>query len=148
MTKHEKLAYNLFLDGYNCSQAVAMAFCDVTKKDEKEMSLIASPFGGGMGRMRETCGAVSGMLLVLGLLYGYSQSNKHEEKKLLYQRVQELVNKFKEENGSYNCGVLTGIKDKAPNPTERNEEYYKKRPCTELVKSAARILDEFIENNR
>ena len=88
---HVEKASKMFYDGYNCAQAVAVAFCDVTGLDEKTTAKMISPFGGGMGRLREVCGAVSGMLFVLGCLYGYDESTDDEAKKETYTQVQELA---------------------------------------------------------
>ena len=100
---HSTYAAQLFVGGYNCAQAVAVAFSDVTGLDEKFSAKIASSFGGGMGRMREVCGAVSGMLLVAGHLYGYDGPNDGEEKMAHYALVQELAGKFREKAGSIIC---------------------------------------------
>ena len=97
---HGMKAAELFLSGYNCAQAVAVAFCDVTGLTEDQAARMASPFGGGMGRMREVCGAVSGMLLVLGTLYGYDTPGDDVSKQRLYGEVQALAGKFREDNGS------------------------------------------------
>ncbi|MBQ5389624.1 MAG: C_GCAxxG_C_C family protein [Clostridia bacterium] len=93
--EHSEKAAGLFLSGYNCAQSVAVAFCDVTGQDEKLAARLASPFGGGMGRMREVCGAVSGMLMVLGALYGYDDPTEKDGKKQLYTDVQALADKFR-----------------------------------------------------
>ena len=112
---------------------------------------IASSFGGGMGRMREVCGAVSGMFMVSGLRDGYTNidgENSHEEKMAHYERIQELARKFINENGSIICRELLGLAPKkssldmgTPEPEKRTEEYYKKRPCAELVAMAASFLE-------
>ena len=146
MTHSEKAA-ELFLQGYNCAQAVAVAFCDVTGLDEKFTAKTISAFGGGMGRLREVCGAVSGMFMVLSHLYGYDDPNADSEKKLLYARVQALGNKFREINGSIICRELLDNPPSDPNPSPRTAEYYAKRPCVRMVMTAADLLDEFIENN-
>lgn len=150
MTKREK-AMELFLSGYNCAQSVAGAFSDETGFDFELLTRLASPFGGGMGRLREVCGAVSGMFIVTGILYGYDSPKDIEAKKILYSRVQLLASRFKEKNGSYICGELLGLKERCPEspvPEKRTDEYYKKRPCKDLVGDAAEILNEFIENNK
>lgn len=144
---HADKAYELFMEGYNCAQAVFSAFCDVTNIDFETSLVLSSSFGGGMGRLREVCGAVSGMLMVAGALYGYTNPKGNAEKAEHYKRVQALAYKFQEENGSYVCKVLLGL-DKAsdPNPSERTNEYYKKRPCAELVRNAAQIMDDYINS--
>lgn len=142
MTRGEK-AESLFKEGYNCSQAVLLAFADKIGIDEKTAALLASPFGGGMGRMREVCGAVSGMFMAAGLLKGYSSPEAREEKTELYSSVQSLAEKFAEENGSIICRELLGLSEKqSPVPEKRTAEYYKKRPCATLCKIAADILSE------
>ena len=141
---HMTLAADLFLEGYNCAQAVAVAFCDVTGMDKNLAAKLASPFGGGMGRMREVCGAVSGMFMVLGILYGYDNSDADSHKKELYQQVQALAAQFKEENGSIICREILKNPPSDPNPSPRTAEYYAKRPCCRMVMTAARLMDEFI----
>ena len=142
---HVSRAAELFLEGYSCSQAVAMAFSDLTGLDEKLTARLSSSFGGGMGRMREVCGAVSGMLLVLGTLYGYDEAGDAAGKRALYARVQDMAKDFREENGSIICRDLLANPASDPNPTPRTAEFYKKRPCQRMVESAARIMEEFIE---
>ena len=132
------------MEGFNCAQAVAVAFTDVTGMDPKEAAKLAAPFGGGMGRMREVCGAVSGMLMVLGTLYGYDNADADSKKKELYQQVQALAEQFKEENGSIICRDLLKNPPSDPNPSPRTAEYYAKRPCARMVMTAARLMDEFI----
>ena len=100
---HADLAREYFLKGYNCAQSVALAFSDLTNIDEVQAVRLASSFGGGMGGLRETCGAVSGMLIVAGLLMGYDEPNNLEVKQAYYARVQALVNAFIERNGTMNC---------------------------------------------
>ena len=141
---HSILAAELFLQGYNCAQAVAVAFTDVTGMDKKEAAKLAAPFGGGMGRMREVCGAVSGMFMVLGALYGYDNSDAESTKKELYKQVQALAEKFREENGSIICRDILKNPPSDPNPSPRTAEYYAKRPCARMVMTAARLMDEFI----
>ena len=141
---HSILAAELFLEGFNCAQAVAVAFTDVTGMDKKEAAKLAAPFGGGMGRMREVCGAVSGMFMVLGALYGYDNSDADAKKKETYQQVQALAAQFKEENGSIICREILKNPPSDPNPSPRTAEYYAKRPCARMVMTAARLMDEFI----
>ncbi len=144
---HGVKAAELFLSGYNCAQAVAVAFCDVTGLEEQQAARMASAFGGGMGRMREVCGAVSGMMMVLSLLYGYDQPGDDVGKKELYTRVQELAGKFREENGSIICREILKNPPSDPNPTPRTAEFYAKRPCAKMVMTAGRLLDAFLEEN-
>lgn len=146
MDKREK-ARELFLGGYNCAQAVAGAYAEEMGMDIDTAARIASSFGGGMGRMREVCGAVSGMLFVAGALYGYSDPKDPAAKKEHYERVQILAARYKERTGSIVCRELLGLegKDRSPEPSERTQEYYKKRPCPDMVGLAAGILENYIK---
>lgn len=145
---HAQIAYDLFKEGYNCSQAVFASFCDLTGIDFETSLLLSSSLGGGMGRLREVCGAVSGMMLVAGALYGYSNPKDNSSKSEHYKRIQELAYKFREENGSYICRTLLGLDSASdPKPEERTSEYYKKRPCAELVRQAAQIMDDYIKSH-
>ena len=141
---HGMKAMELFVEGYNCAQAVAVAFCDITGLDEKTTARMVSPYGGGMGRLREVCGAVSGMFFVLGYLYGYDNADADETKKELYGRVQDLAGQFREKCGSIICRELLDNPPSDPNPSPRTAEYYKDRPCAILVKTAAELMDDFI----
>ena len=146
-TAHGKRAAELFLQGYNCSQSVVVAFCDVTGLTPRNAARLASSFGGGMGRMREVCGAVSGMLLVDGLLYGYETPGDDESKRRHYQLVQTLAGKFREKEHSIICREILKNPPSDPNPTPRTAGFYKSRPCTRLVAQAADILDEYIQTH-
>ena len=141
---HGIKAAELFLEGYNCAQAVAVAFCDVTGLDEKTTARMVSGFGGGMGRLREVCGAVSGMFFVLSYLYGYDDPKADGEKKQLYTDVQNLAAQFRERCGSYLCRDLLDNPPSDPNPSPRTAEYYRQRPCAAMVYTAAQILDGYI----
>ena len=141
---HSTLAGDLFLGGYNCSQSVAVAFCDVTGLDKDFAARMASSFGGGMGRQREVCGAVSGMLMVLGLLYGYDTPGDDDSKKKQYQDIQALCAAFREEVGSIVCREILKNPPSDPTPSPRTAEYYAKRPCARMVMTAARLMDEYI----
>ena len=110
MTKHGAIAEELFREGYNCAQAVFIAFCDKTGFDKDLAAKTASSFGGGLGRMREVCGAVSGAAMVLGVLKGYADPADHDAKKAHYALVQEFARRFKEYNGSIICReLLSGV---------------------------------------
>ncbi len=149
MSKREE-AEAIFEKGYNCSQAVAGAFCNETNIDFNTMMKLASGFGGGMGRLREVCGAVSGMFIVTGLLYGYDSPEDITAKKELYYRIQTLANCFKEQNSSFICRELLGLSIQGADstqPEKRTSEYYKKRPCRELVGNAAEILEDYLSKN-
>mgnify|MGYP002624431138 CR=1 FL=1 len=134
-----------FLAGYNCAQSVTLAFDDVLAGqgiDAQVAARLSSPFGAGMGRMREVCGAVSGMLMVLGVVEGYDDPKAYRAKKELYATVQELAGAYRDENGSIVCRELLGL-GKGPSeatPERRTDVYYHKRPCPDLCACAARIL--------
>lgn len=147
--KKAERARRLFKEGYNCAQAVVGAFAGEMGMDFDTAIKLASSFGGGMGRMREVCGAVTGMFMVVGILYGYDDAKDYEGKKDTYALVQELANQFKAETGSIICRELLGIdgKDNSPVPSKRTEEYYKKRTCEDKVGLAAKILDEYIQSH-
>ena len=144
MTRAES-AKKYFTDGYNCSQAVMLAFLDDHGAPKEFLEQVALPMGGGMGRLRETCGAVTGAFMTLGLLF--PERTKSE----IYTMVQEFARRFKAKNGSYTCGeLLSGVgvaADTAPNAEPRTPAYYKKRPCVELVGDAAEILEQLCKEN-
>ena len=147
MSRAER-AKELFTQGYACSQAVALAFADVLAVNETELSKLTLPFGGGLGRLRLTCGAVSGMAVVIGLLCAKAE-NTPENKKNTYAITQELCSKFQAENGSLICNdLLTGANLQVTvggDAEQRTSEYYKKRPCAEIVYSAARIVEDYLQ---
>ena len=140
-------AAKLFYDGYNCAQAIAVAFCDVTGLTPEQSAKMVSSFGGGMGRLREVCGAVSGMLFVAGLLYGYDQPHDSAGKKSHYSRVQQLAGEFRDKIGSIVCREILKNPPTDPTPSPRTEAYYKERPCVHMVATAAEILDRYIAEN-
>ena len=148
MNRREK-AMEKFKEGYNCAQAVVLAYSDLLDMDESTLAKISSSFGGGFGRMREICGSVSGMGMVLGLLYACDDASNKEAKAAHYERVQEVARAFEEKNGSIVCRELLGLSEKhdAPTPEARTNEYYKKRPCAELVGDSAEILEEYISKH-
>lgn len=144
------IAKSYFEQGYNCSQAVALAFADEIGMDSSMIARLTGGFGGGMGRMREVCGTVSGTAFVLSALYGYSDPTDADAKAQLYADVQKVAGEFKEENGSVVCRELLGLTKSGfdnPQPEKRTDKYYKKRPCGELVKMSADILEKFIADN-
>ena len=145
MTRREAAMEN-FKKGYNCSQAIVLAFADMLPVDRTLLLRLASSFGGGMGRLREVCGSVSGMFMIAGLLYGYDGPETGQAKKDHYARIQELGGQFEKMNGSYICRVLLGLDagHDAPAPEARTDQYYKKRPCVSLVGDAADILERYI----
>ena len=141
-------AKQLFLSGYNCAQAVLMAFSDITGFDEKTSAMLASGFGGGMGRMREVCGTVSAMFMIVGIMNGYDDPKDNENKKRTYAMIQQLAGEFKEINGSIICKELLGLEKPEGThiPEQRTAEYYKKRPCAELVKISAEITEKYLDS--
>ena len=124
-----------------------MAFTDVTGLTEQQAAKMASAFGGGMGRMREVCGAVSGMLMVLSYVYGYDTPGDDISKKRLYGQVQALAAGFRAENGSIICREILKNPPSDPNPPPRTAEFFAKRPCAKMVMTAARLLEQFMEEN-
>ena len=146
---HSERACELFAGGKNCAQAVFTAFCDVTGMDGELALRLSSSFGGGMGRMREVCGACSAMFMVAGILYGEGTDKDDKKKAEHYRRIQYLAQQFKDRFGTINCGEL--LKNlsvtKDPVPEKRTEQYYKARPCIRFVEAAAEILDEYMQRD-
>ena len=142
---HQEQAEQNFLAGYNCAQSVLLAFADDLGL-EKEFALrLSSSFGGGMGRLREVCGAVSAMLMAAGLLYGYTAPNDDQAKAAHYALVQELAGRFRAQYGAILCRELLGRAGaESPIPEKRTETYYTQRPCARFVGGAARILEEYM----
>ena len=142
--EHQFLAAELFLNGCNCAQAVVVAFCDLTGLEPDFAKRMSCGFGGGVGRQREVCGAVSGMVMVLDMLYGYTDPGPGDcHKKAYYELVQQLCGQFRQETGSIICRELLDYPPSDPAPSPRTAEYYATRPCTRFVMQAARILDEY-----
>jgi len=147
MMNHSEKAAELFYNGYNCAQAIMVAFADVTGLEEAYAAKMISSFGGGMGRLREVCGAVSGMFAVVGLLYGYDSPDDDAAKKAHYALVQQLAEEFRTEAGSIVCREILKNPPTDPAPSPRTAQYYAERPCARLVYLAARILDDYIEKH-
>ena len=149
MSRAER-AKEYFIQGYACSQAVALAFSDVIGMEEKTIAKIALPFGGGMGRLRLTCGALSAMAMVVGAVFADAE-NTPENKKKTYAITQELCQRFKEEYGSMLCGeLLAGMKvpvQVGGDAEARTKEYYKKRSCADMVAFTAEILELYLVEN-
>ena len=145
---HEEKAIQAFERGANCAQAVVVAYAADLGISESTALKLASSFGGGIGRLREVCGAVSGMMMVYGLLRGYDDLSDPDAKKAHYEHVQALAAKFREENGSIICRELLSLKqdeNSDPTPTPRASAAFHARPCFGFVQSAARILDEALQ---
>ncbi|MBQ3543992.1 MAG: C_GCAxxG_C_C family protein [Lachnospiraceae bacterium] len=149
-SEYAKKAMELFKEGYNCAQSVFLAFVDMYDIDEKTALKLSSSFGAGMGRLREVCGAVSGMFMVAGVLYGYESPKAFEEKTKHYERIQELAEQYKEFTGSIICRELLGldVKKDSPVPEKRTNEYYKKRPCVKMVGIGAMLMENYIKTNQ
>ena len=138
-------AVSLFMEGYNCAQALYGAFAPALGVEEREALRIASPFGGGFGRMREVCGAFSGMMLVVGQVFGYGELQS-QEKDELYPRVQELGERFRQRCGSLICREILGNKASVGGTASpRTAQYYATRPCVRVVEAAAEILEEYLK---
>lgn len=138
-----KRGVELFKSGYNCAQAVVGAFADLYGVPQDVALRMSASFGGGMGRMRLTCGAASGMFMLAGLENGCATTESPQKRAENYALVQELAAEFKEENGSLTCAELLGLrtgKTESPTPNARTQEYYKNRPCAMMVESACRIF--------
>lgn len=147
-SKHAVIAHDLFMQGANCSQAVFAAFSDITGIDTETALKLSSSFGGGIGRLREVCGAFSGMLMVAGLIYGYSNIHDPSLKSAHYRLVQELAARFKAETGSIICREHLGLSGAStPDSPVRTAEFYKTRPCGRLIATAAAIMDQYIAEN-
>ena len=147
--EYGKRAKEFFLAGYNCNQSVLLAFEEDLKIDRKTLLLLGSSFGGGMGRLREVCGAVSAMFMIAGWKYGYTDPADKEAKAAHYERIQELARRFRGKNRSIICRELLGLpaSPDSPVPEARTPQYYEKRPCGDLVADAAEIIAEFMREN-
>ena len=139
-------AEELFRKGYNCSQSVFAAFADELGMSVEEAAKIASPFGAGFGKLREVCGAVSGMTLAAGYLKGYGDPADYESKKELYRLIQTMCAEFKEHEGTIICRELLGLKEgeDLAEPSVRTEEYYQSRPCIGACRTAAGIAEKYL----
>lgn len=147
MSKYTERAVELFRSGFNCSQAVFAAFCDKFGMDEETALRVSAGLGGGVGRMREVCGTVSGAAMLAGMVYGATSGDDREAKVKTYEAVQAIAAEFKKENPSIVCRELLGLSSKepsAPNPDARTAEYYKKRPCVQLVEDAAAAAEKIL----
>ena len=149
MTDHAECSRQLFLKGYNCAQAVFCAFSDVTGFDLDTSARMASSFGGGLGRLRETCGVVSAAALVLGIVKGYDDPADYEAKKRHYALVREFAERFRAKHKSIICRDLLTTAGLTPQtggePEQRSAEFYDRRPCPNLVYDASLILDEMLK---
>lgn len=151
VSERQRRAETLFMQGYNCAQAVLLAFADVLQGvDEDTLATLASGLGGGMARLREVCGAVSAMAVVAGFVSPACVPADMEARSANYALVQRLAGRFKEEKGSIVCREILGLRAgqrEGPRPSERTPEYYKSRPCTANVGLAARIVAEALKES-
>ncbi len=139
-----------FKNGCNCAQAVVGAYCDLFGIPAETGMIVSEAFGGGMGRMRLTCGAVSGMFMLAGMKYSSGTKNDMEARKRVYATVQEMAKAFQEKNGSIICADLLGLNlpsDGGAVPTPRTSEFYKKRPCVECVGDCAMLVEKILLDN-
>ncbi len=139
-------ARNNFLSGYNCAQSVVLAYNDLLGMDDRLAATVSASFGGGMGRMREVCGTVSGMSLLAGFISPAVDPTNMSQRKANYALVQNFAESFRKENGAIVCRELLGLPaaSSEPQPSERTAEYYRRRPCADYVASAARIVGEYL----
>lgn len=147
MSVYTERAAELFGKGFNCSQAVFAAFCDKFGMDEKPALKVASGLGGGVGRMREVCGAMCGAAMVAGMVYGDDTGENREAKSYTYKKVQEIAAEFKKTNPSIICRELLGLSKNCavtPNAEKRTAEYYKKRPCAQIVEDAVKATEKVL----
>lgn len=145
---HADRAEQLFLEGYNCAQAVFGAFSEDVHLPLDIAMKLSSSFGGGMGRLREVCGACSGIFMAAGLLYGYSGPEEGEIKARHYELIRHLADQFRSEQGSIICREILGKRAQiGGTPEKRTQEYYASRPCARCVRCAAAILDEYIKDH-
>lgn len=137
-----------FREGYNCAQSVLLAFAPVIGFDKETSLKLSSSFGGGMGRLREVCGALSSAFMIAGMLKGYTSPCNDEMKAKHYQLIQDIAAKFENENGSIICRELLGLKEgkDSPIPSERTEQYYNERPCEKIIKAASEIIERELLN--
>lgn len=140
---NEQKACKNFRCGYNCAQSVLLAYADEMGLDREFALKLSSSFGGGMGRLREVCGAVSAMFMIAGMKYGYTKNNDDTKKAHHYALIQNLAEEFKQKHETIICRELLGYTDEksSPIPEERTEEYYEKRPCENFIATACQILD-------
>ena len=145
MSKREEQAVQNFLDGCNCAQSVLLAYADVLGLTREQAAMVSVGFGGGMGRLRLHCGAFSAAVMLAGVLEG-EDGDKKEHRPQTYARVQEIRRRFVERNGTVSCAELLGRAGvpEDPTPEERTPEYYAKRPCARVIRSACEIIDEMM----
>ncbi len=145
-------AVEYFMQGYNCSQSVVKAYADLYGFTQSQAEALSCGFGGGVGRMRMMCGAVSGIVTLVGMHLHVPGEDPRQARTRVYKVVQELLEEFRKQNGSVICAEILGLKGPIPKgqyvPSERNAEYYAKRPCAAKIESAARIFDEYLRREK
>jgi len=144
-------AVDNFMAGYGCCQSVVAAFADLYGLDDVQAKKIAAGFGGGVGRLRMMCGAVSAIVMLVGLDCGQTEGSDREGKSACYKVVQQLLARSEAENGSLICAEILGIQghEKAHSnymASARTAEYYRQRPCAAKVESAARIFADYLKD--
>ncbi len=148
---NEQIAREYFKNGYNCAQSVFLTYAKNYGFDKETALKLSSSFGGGMGRLREVCGAVSAMFMIAGLESGYTENNNDEIKAKHYELIQNLANEFKKKNNTIICRELLGLEENqqdSPIPSKRTEQYYQQRPCEEIIADACIILDKYLGNKK
>ena len=148
--KRIEKAVALFKEGFNCSQSVVTAFAEEYGFTQEQALRMSASFGGGIGRMRETCGAACGLFMLAGLKGGAIVGADREGKAANYALVQELAEEFKLRNGALKCSDLLGLSNNEPivsTPEQRTNQYYAKRPCVKMVEEAARIWVEYLQKH-
>ena len=151
MEERIEKATALFKEGYNCSQSVVAAFADLYGFTHEQALKMSASFGGGIGRMRQTCGAACGLFMLAGLESGCTDGKDREGKEANYKLVQQFAEEFRKRNGSLICAELLGLAKSAPTPTTpeaRTAEYYKKRPCVKMVEEATRIFADYLKEKQ
>lgn len=141
---HKDKAVDLFYQGYNCSQATFMAFADLIDHSEADMAKIASSFGGGMGHMGEVCGALTGVFMAAGAIFGYDDPKNKQLKNEHYALIQEIARRFKVKKGSILCRDLLVKNNEDPQPTSRIPG----KSCEHLVAYASEILDDILKEKQ
>lgn len=147
ISEKEKIARKLFREGRNCAQAVFCTFCEDFGIDFETGLKLSSSFGGGMGKLREVCGAVSGMFMIAGLKFGYTSNDNLNEKTEHYKRIQDLAEEFKQKFGTIICREILKIDSDGYIPSERTQKYYESRPCEECIATATKITAKLLQTN-
>lgn len=150
MDHHKKTALALFERGCHCAQAVFVALCDQTNLDEQDALALSASFGGGIGRMREICGALSGLLMALGYTLGRYPPGSSEGKDRHYRLTQYAACRFKQKTGSVFCYELLGLPHAAQIPVSapRTQEFYRDRPCAKFILDAVEVFDELMQESK